>query len=270
MTHRFVGAVVLALSARRGQPRVRAHSRGQLRVGARHGARRGLCRLRVDRRRRRGSRRGGRRAERHASRWSRAPTSPSASPPTTRPDASARSPMLGTLVRLCPGDFDGDEVDRARRWTDARSCFGEAAVGLLRRRRLRPRWCGRVQRPPSAERRQRCLRARSGSRPCLGDFDGDRRDRDRRLQPGASLPRQAGAGRLRCGRFRRQRHRLAVRRQLRGERHRLERLHPLGAARPTSRRVDHHSRWRDRVRATNGWRPQRESNPCYRLERAES
>jgi hypothetical protein len=33
-------------------------------------------------------------------------------------------------VRLCPGDFDGDEVLGMMDWADAQSCFGSAATGF--------------------------------------------------------------------------------------------------------------------------------------------
>jgi len=34
------------------------------------------------------------------------------------------------LVRLCPGDFDGDELIGGADWVDARSCFGKPAEGF--------------------------------------------------------------------------------------------------------------------------------------------
>src|SRR5262245_32162400 len=37
---------------------------------------------------------------------------------------------VSAAVRLCPGDFDGDEVIGGSDWSDAQSCFGLAATGF--------------------------------------------------------------------------------------------------------------------------------------------
>lgn len=74
-----------------------------------------------------------------------------------------------TPVRLCPGDFDGDEVWGPEDWEDTRSCFGQAGSGF----------CAGADLDLDGIVSHRDLNAvKIGDRACAaetcpGDFDGD-------------------------------------------------------------------------------------------------
>jgi hypothetical protein len=74
-----------------------------------------------------------------------------------------------TPLRLCPGDFDGDEVVGAEDWVDAQSCFGMASAGFCAGADLN--LDGLVSASDIQSLQVGSDACAGGS--CAGDFDGD-------------------------------------------------------------------------------------------------
>ena len=239
MKHRFAVAVSALTSDRRGQPRVRALSRLRASRGRRL---RGPSRATPSMHR-------SAEAPRLSSRRSLRRASPSRWIGRLRRGPRRRVRRRRTLRPASPiASAPGSAVSRRlRRRRDDRAYDGRCAKLL---RRGGGRFCAGADIDlDGADRVQRLQAASVGSdacalvaapEPCLGDFDGDRL-----IGIGTSPGRgPASASRRRAPALRPTSTATASSRQYEanavGKRNRLERLQPLGAARPTLRRVDHH------------------------------